>query len=248
MEAELFRGMRVALVGPSRSIAGSGAGTAIEAFDLVVRMNHQWPVPVDLAADIGRRMDVLFHCCNGDYPVARFAIEAFGDTRIAFHEAGPEAPPLPSAPAPEGPARFTSDAVRTLFRDVAKTIHPDLALDEHTRHRRHALMIEANKAYARGDEEQLRWILQAWQRSPEAVQGSDPEAMRLRFVRRIAQLEEQLEGLSTELAALKDSPLWELKVMVDQAAIRGKDIVRDMVRRLERDIMAATNRLDAMRG
>jgi hypothetical protein len=36
--------------------------------------------------------------------------------------------------------------------------------------------------------------------------------------------------------------------MVDQAAIRGKDIVRDMVRRLERDIMAATNRLDAMRG
>ena len=67
---------------------------------------------------------------------------------------------MPSAPAPEGPARFTSDAVRTLFRDVAKTIHPDLALDEHPRHRRHALMIEANKAYARGDEEQLRWILQ----------------------------------------------------------------------------------------
>lgn len=171
-----------------------------------------------------------------------------GELARKLDEAGPEAPPLPSAPAPEGPARFTSDAVRTLFRDVAKTIHPDLALDEHTRHRRHALMIEANKAYARGDEEQLRWILQAWQRSPEAVQGSDPEAMRLRFVRRIAQLEEQLEGLSTELAALKDSPLWELKVMVDQAAIRGKDIVRDMVRRLERDIMAATNRLDAMRG
>ncbi|WP_291987583.1 hypothetical protein [Luteitalea sp.] len=171
-----------------------------------------------------------------------------GELAKKLDEAGPEAPPLPSAPAPEGPARFTSDAVRKLFRDVAKTIHPDLALDEHTRHRRHALMIEANKAYARGDEEQLRWILQAWQRSPEAVQGSDPEAMRLRFVRRIAQLEEQLEGLSTELAALKDSPLWELKVMVDQAAIRGKDIVRDMVRRLERDIMAATNRLDAMRG
>jgi len=171
-----------------------------------------------------------------------------GELARKLDEAGPEAPPLPSAPAPEGPARFTSDAVRKLFRDVAKTIHPDLALDEHTRHRRHALMIEANKAYARGDEEQLRWILQAWQRSPEAVQGSDPEAMRLRFVRRIAQLEEQLEGLSTELAALKDSPLWELKVMVDQAAIRGKDIVRDMVRRLERDIMAATNRLDAMRG
>ena len=33
----------------------------------------------------------------------------------------------------------------------------------------------------------------------------------------------------------------------DQAAVRGKDIVKDMVGRLKRDIMAATNRLDAMR-
>ena len=62
------------------------------------------------------------------------------------------------------------------------------------RDRRHSLMIEANRAYAVGDEEQLRAILQAWERSPEAVQGTDPEAMRLRLVRRIAQIEEQLEA------------------------------------------------------
>ena len=153
----------------------------------------------------------------------------------------------PPATRPEPLPRFTSDAIRMLFRDVAKTIHPDLADDEGTRDRRHALMIEANRAYARGDEEQLRWILQAWQRSPESVRGSDPEAMRLRFVRRIVQIEERLAMLERELADLKDSPLWELKVMVDQAAIRGKDIVADMVQRLKRDIMAATNRLDAMR-
>ncbi|AMY07266.1 hypothetical protein LuPra_00433 [Luteitalea pratensis] len=122
-------------------------------------------------------------------------------------------PDSPNDTRPE-PPRFTSDAVRKLFRDVAKTIHPDLARDHAARERRHALMIEANKAYARGDEEQLRWILDAWERSPEAVQAT---------------------------------PLWELKAMVDQAAVRGKDIVRDMVRRLQRDIMAATNRLDAMR-
>ena len=101
--------------------------------------------------------------------------------------------PAHSARGPSSAPRFTSDAVRKLFRDVAKTIHPDLARDEHTRDRRHALMIEANRAYALGDEEQLRWILQAWERSPEAVPGSDPEAMRLRLVRRIAQIEEQLE-------------------------------------------------------
>ena len=58
-------------------------------------------------------------------------------------------------------------------------------------------MIEANRAYALGDEEQLRSILDAWERSPEAVQGGDPEAMRLRLVRRIAQIEEELRLLQT---------------------------------------------------
>ena len=108
-------------------------------------------------------------------------------------------------------------------------------------------MIEANRAYALGDEEQLRSILQAWESSPEAVQGSDPEAMRLRLVRRIAQIEERLEMLGRDLADLKDSPLGKLKAMVDEAAATGKDLVRDMVGRLKRDILVATNRLDALR-
>lgn len=149
-------------------------------------------------------------------------------------------------PAPP-PPRFTSDAVRKLFRDVAKAVHPDLASDACARERRHALMVEANRAYAVGDEEQLRWILQAWERSPEAVQGSDSGAMQLRLVRRVAQLEEQLLMLAEDLEALKASPLWKLKAMVDEAATKGKDLVRDMVARLERDVMVATNRLDAMR-
>ena len=153
-------------------------------------------------------------------------------------------------PAGETPAplpRFTSDAVRKLFRDVAKTIHPDLARDELARDRRHALMIEANRAYALGDEEQLRWILQAWERSPEAVQGSDPDAMRQRLVRRVAEIEEQLEMLAADLAELTASPTWKLKAMVDEAAAKGKDLVRDTVRRLNRDIMVASNRLHAIR-
>ena len=155
--------------------------------------------------------------------------------------------PSAAAPAaPESAARFTSDAIRTLFREVAKTIHPDLAQDEIARNRRHALMVEANRAYALGDEERLRSILDAWERSPEAVRSSDPDAARQRLVRRIAQLEDELVLCAGEWAALTDSPLWKLKAMVDAAAASGKDLVADMVRRLKRDIMAARNRLDAM--
>jgi hypothetical protein len=107
-------------------------------------------------------------------------------------------------------------------------------------------MIEANRAYAVGDEERLRWILQAWEQSPEAVQGGGPKATRLRLVRRIAQLEEQLDGCARDLDALKDTPVWKLKTMVDEAAAKGKDLVADSVRRLKRDILVARNRLDAI--
>lgn len=80
----------------------------------------------------------------------------------------------PPQPAPPG---LTSDGIRNLFRDVAKAIHPDLTHDERARTRRQALMAEANRAYADGDEEQLRLILAAWQQSPEAVQGTDAAAI-----------------------------------------------------------------------
>ena len=162
-------------------------------------------------------------------------------------EGEPDAAEPQSASSRSGAApRFTSDAVRRLFRDVARTVHPDLARDEQARDRRHALMVEANRAYALGDEERLRTILDAWASSPEAVLGSDLDATRERLLRRVAQIEEQLVVYAADLDALRHSPLWQLKAMVDAAAARGKDLVADMIRRLERDIMAATNRLDAM--
>jgi hypothetical protein len=150
------------------------------------------------------------------------------------------------APREVAPRSLSSDAVRKLFRDVAKTIHPDLADDDDERERRHKLMIEANRAYAQGDEERLRWILQAWENSPEAVTGSDLDAMRLRLMRRIAQIEEQLTTIASDLADMKQSSLWQLKAMVDAESAKGNDLMADMIRRLNRDILVARNRLDAL--
>jgi hypothetical protein len=108
-------------------------------------------------------------------------------------------------------------------------------------------MIAANRAYALRDELELRRILEAWARSPEAVHGSDAGAMRERLERRLAQIDEDLALCARDLEALQASQLFKLKAMVDDAAGKGQDLVADMVRRLKRDIMAATNRLDAMR-
>jgi hypothetical protein len=164
--------------------------------------------------------------------------ERVGDT--------PQPPDAPNSSLESAP-KYTTDAIRKLFRDVAKAIHPDLAADADARDRRHALMVEANRAYALGDEEQLRLILQEWERSPESVKGTDQEAMRQRLERRIAQIQDQLELLTSDLAAMKETSLWNLKSMVDAEASKGKDLIKDMIRRLKRDILVATNRLDALR-
>jgi hypothetical protein len=157
------------------------------------------------------------------------------------------ADPQPVERADAAP-KFTSDAIRKLFRDVAKAIHPDLAEDDDGRDCRHALMVAANRAYELGDEEQLRLILLAWQRSPHAVPGADVDAVRLRLIRRLAQVEQQLETLAGDLAGLRDTSLWRLKAMVDDEARKGKDLIKDMVRRLKRDILVTTNRLHAITG
>jgi hypothetical protein len=169
-----------------------------------------------------------------------------GELARQVAEGRPGAAPAPAQP-PESTARFTSDVIRKLFRDVARTIHPDLAGDDRARDRRHALMVEANTAYASGDAEELRRILEAWRRSPDAVQGSDPAAIRLRLERRLAQIEEHLDIHARGLDALRASPLYSLKTTVDEASARGQDLLGDMVRRLKRDVLVATNRLEAMR-
>lgn len=88
--AALIGGRRVALVGPASSSVGSDRGAAIEACDVVVRMNFQWPIPAALVADLGARMDVLYHCCNGDFPVADLFVPAFAQTRFVCWQANAE--------------------------------------------------------------------------------------------------------------------------------------------------------------
>lgn len=63
-----------------------------------------------------------------------------------------------------------SAELRTLYREVAKRIHPDLATDEADRLKREQLMAEANAAYQKGDAQSLRRSLE-YESSPESLKG-----------------------------------------------------------------------------
>ena len=79
-------GKRVIVVGPADYSAGLGRGSFVESFDWVARINFQWPIPEPRKADLGSRMDILYHCCNGNYPVNLLFQDGFEKTKFVCAE------------------------------------------------------------------------------------------------------------------------------------------------------------------
>jgi hypothetical protein len=135
-----------------------------------------------------------------------------------------------------------SNDLKAMYRNLARTIHPDLALDDPARLRRHSLMAEANRAYAERDEDRLRLILHTFERSPDSVLDDD-DADESRLRRRIALIEDRLLAIDVEFAGLHASAIWELKQKIDNAKARGWDLFTEMVLEVKREVRRATARL-----
>lgn len=139
-----------------------------------------------------------------------------------------------------------SDDLKRVFRDLAKAIHPDLAEDEPARCRRHSLMAEANRAYAERDEDRLRLIMRAWERSPETTLDEDPDAGRARVQRRLADIDARLVTIEAELTDLRSSAIWRLKGRIDEARQQGWDLFAEMILQVQREIRRTTLRLQKL--
>jgi hypothetical protein len=92
--ATLLRARRVAIVGPAATIRGSAQKELIDSYDVIVRINNQWPPDPKLVPDIGSRADVIYHCCNGKSPIARLNVPGFAACRFAWYEANAESADL----------------------------------------------------------------------------------------------------------------------------------------------------------
>jgi hypothetical protein len=138
-----------------------------------------------------------------------------------------------------------SKDLKKIFRHLAKSIHPDLALDEPARWRRHSLMAEANRAYAERDEDRLRLILHAWERSSDTyVPDPSPDEERVR--RRTAAIEDRLVAITSEFDDLHASAIWQLKEKIDDARRQGWDLFAEMVAEVTREVGRAKARLASL--
>ncbi|MGB8525070.1 MAG: hypothetical protein WCD43_19060 [Candidatus Acidiferrales bacterium] len=145
----------------------------------------------------------------------------------------------------EEPAAFeSSPEMKQLYREVAKRVHPDLTSDRDDRAKRQQLMADANDAYERGDESKLVKILTEYECSPEAVQGEGAGAELIRVIRRISQARGRLSEIEAEMQELLRSDLYQLKSRIDEAQKHGRDVLKEMVEKVEEQIAQANRRLE----
>jgi len=138
--------------------------------------------------------------------------------------------------------------LKSLYRAVAKAIHPDLAPDEGQRLRRQELMAVANQAYAVGDRKALEDIFFDWEQGPELVSELDVAMELVRVIREIARMQQNIHALGCQIEELKATDIYNFKTRVDDSLADGIDLLAEMAAALDLDIAKTRNRLAVLRG
>ncbi|MCM0083070.1 molecular chaperone DnaJ [Geomonas sp. Red32] len=139
---------------------------------------------------------------------------------------------------------WRSDArdIKTLYREVAKTVHPDLADATVSQDERTELMSRANRAYAEEDARTLEGILREWWRSRP---GALEELRRLDRV--IAAEKVELAELTARLAEVQGSLAVRLKLRLDGGVV-SESLLADLVTAVDLNIDRGRRRLARLRG
>lgn len=149
---------------------------------------------------------------------------------------------------PDTTSILEEKSLKSLYREVAKTIHPDLASDDHERFRRQELMATANLAYQEGDRFKLQGILKEWRLGPEMAKGLDIGAELIRLIRQIAHTRQSIRNLSKQIDELRHSDIYRFRQRVDDGLLDGIDLLAEMAATVDLDIAKAKKRLALLRG
>ena len=138
-----------------------------------------------------------------------------------------------------------SPSLKTLFREVARRIHPDFASDEAEEKHFTLLMTRANQAYSRGDAETLQRLLDD-HLEVNAVTGPDESdaVILLRLARQIQHAERDIAALDRERDTMLASEIGQLYSDAESATNEGRDLLAELAATLRERIADAQYRLD----
>ena len=139
-----------------------------------------------------------------------------------------------------------SPELKSLYREVAKRIHPDLAKDAIDLDRRTRFMAEANRAYETGDAETLARILHEYQDGADAVEGEGIGAELIRIIRQISQAKDRVAAIEQELAALNRSEIALLKKESEDGEQAGRDLLAELAIAVGKQIKLANQEYESL--
>lgn len=135
-------------------------------------------------------------------------------------------------------------SLKTLFRDVAKRIHPDFARDEVEQQHFTLLMARANQAYRRGDIEVLQRLLDDYREISSSIAGEDAATELLRLTRQIQHAQRDIANLDAEQHTLMASEIGQLHLDTEAAAGEHRDLLTELATSLRDQIADAKYRFE----
>lgn len=133
------------------------------------------------------------------------------------------------------------------YHNLARTFHPDLALDAGEKEKRHGLMAELNAAYSAGDQQKLNKLVHDYRNSPDHVKGDSIGDDLVRAIRQIAQAKARLIELKREMAEAEGSELFTLREKMLAEMAEGRDMIMQMAARTQVQIKKSERRLENLR-
>ncbi len=129
------------------------------------------------------------------------------------------------------------------YHNLAKIIHPDLALDADEKEKRHNLMARLNDAYSAGDQNLLNKLVEDFRDSPDLVRGDSTGDELVRAIRQIYQIKNRLKELREELLKAELSELFTLHEKVRLEMLEGRNMLKQMAERTKTIIKKSERRL-----
>ncbi len=129
------------------------------------------------------------------------------------------------------------------YHNLARIIHPDLALDPKEKEKRHGLMAKLNEAYSAGDQAQLNKLVEDFKNSPDTVKGDSVGDDLVRAIRQISQIKVRLKELQEEKLKAEVSELYVLREKVNAEFKKGRDLLKHMAERTKSFIKKSERRL-----